>query len=84
MSRFLAAHPEAWIATELWPVGLARSGSSTAAYLSQLQALGRMILRVDERRRQLTMLDLDWLATHVTVEKGNHTNLLLPRRDWVL
>lgn len=83
MPRFLHDHPEAWIATELWPIGLSRSGSSVEAYLAQLRALGRPLLRVDERRRRLTLLDAEWLATHVTVEKGNHINLLLPRRDWV-
>lgn len=83
MARFLEAHPEAWVATELWPIGLARSGSSVELYLSQLRALGRAILRIDERRRRLTLLDADWLATHVTVEQANHVNLLLPRRDWV-
>jgi FkbM family methyltransferase len=83
MSRFLQAHPEAWIATELWPVGLLRSGSSVETYLAQLRAIGRPLLRVDERRRRLTPLDEKWLAALVTVEKGNHINLLLPRRDWV-
>ncbi len=83
MQRFLGGHPEAWIATELWPVGLSRSGSSVEAYLTQLRALGRPLLRVDERRRRLTPLDLEWLAAHVTVQQGNHINLLLPRRDWV-
>lgn len=84
MQRFLHGHPQAWIATELWPVGLSRSGSSAEAYLTQLRALDRPLLRVDERRRRLTLLDSEWLASHVTVEKGNHTNLLLPRRDWVV
>jgi len=82
MEWFLGAHPEAWVATELWPVGLARSGSSVERYLSQLRALDRAILRIDERWRRLTLLDADWLAQHVTAERGNHTNLLLPRRDW--
>ena len=53
------------------------------AYLAQLRALGRPLLRVDERRRRLTPLDEEWLAALVTVEKGNHINLLLPRRDWI-
>jgi hypothetical protein len=26
---------------------------------------------------------MKWLAETVTVERGNHTNLLMPRRDWV-
>lgn len=82
MTRFLTAHPEAWIATELWPIGLQRSGSSVGEYLGQLRSLGAAPMRIDERRRRLMPLDLDWLAEHVTVERGNHTNLLLPRRDW--
>ena len=82
MSRFLAAHPEAWIATELWPIGLQRCGSSVDGYLAQLQSLGAALMRIDERRRRMVPLDLGWLAEQVTVERGNHTNLLLPRRDW--
>jgi FkbM family methyltransferase len=83
MRRFIDQHPEAWIATELWPIGLERGGSSLAEYLGQLRALGAALLRIDERRRRLAPLDLAWLAETVTVERGNHTNLLLPRRDWV-
>jgi len=83
MRQFIEKHPEAWIATELWPVGLRRSGSSLDAYLAQLRALGAALLRIDERRRCLAPLDLQWLTETVTVERGNHTNLLLPRRDWV-
>jgi len=83
MIRFLDRHPEAWIATELWPFGLERSGSSLAGYLSQLRSLGAALLRIDEGRRRLSPLDLAWLSETVTVERGNHTNLLLPRRDWV-
>jgi len=83
MQRFLAKHPEAWIATELWPIGLLRSGSSLEEYLAQLRALGAALLRIDERRRRLAPLDLQWLTETVTVQRGNHTNLLLPRRDWI-
>ena len=83
MQRFLHAHPEAWIATELWPAGLKRGGSSLEDYVTQLRALGAALLRIDEPRRRLVPLDLDWLAKTVTLERGNHTNLLLPRRDWV-
>lgn len=83
MSRLLSGHPEAWIATELWPAGLTRAGSSVELYLSRLRALGAALLRIDERRQRLAPLDLDWLADVVTVERGNHTNLLVPRRDWV-
>jgi FkbM family methyltransferase len=78
LERCLRAHPEAWIATELWPIGLARSGSSAETYLSQLRGLGRAIVRIDERRRRLVPFDAEWLNEHVTVERGNHTNLLLP------
>jgi FkbM family methyltransferase len=84
MRSFLSEHPEAWVATELWPLGLHRSGSSTDVYLDQLRATGAAILRIDERRQRLVSLDLAWLSSTVTVERGNHTNLLLPRRDWVL
>ena len=83
MARFLQRHPEAWIATELWPLGLLQSGSSIDDYLGLLRSLGCALLRIDEGRRKLEPLDLDWLAQTVTVERGNHTNLLLPRRDWV-
>ena len=83
MRRFIHDHPEAWIATELWPIGLERSGSSVESYLDQLEALGAALLRVDERRQRLVPLDRGWLADTVTVERGNHTNLLLPRRDWL-
>jgi FkbM family methyltransferase len=83
MRRFIDRHPEAWIATELWPIGLERGGSSLAAYLDQLRALGAALLRIDEGRRRLAPLDRDWLAETVTVERGNHTNLLIPRRDWI-
>jgi FkbM family methyltransferase len=83
MQSFLSEHPEAWVATELWPLGLHRIGSSTDAYLDQLRALGAAILRIDERRQRLVPLDLAWMSDTVTIERGNHTNLLLPRRDWV-
>jgi hypothetical protein len=83
MRQLLDRHPEAWVATELWPLGLERSGSSVGEYLDLLRSLGGALLRVDERRRCLQPLDLKWLAETVTVERGNHTNLLIPRRDWV-
>ena len=83
MRGFLQRHPEAWVATELWPLGLVRSGSSVSDYLDLLHGLGAALLRIDERRRRLVPLDLEWLSQTVTVERGNHTNLLIPRRDWV-
>jgi len=83
MQRFLQEHPEAWVATELWPIGLQRSGSSVDEYLSQLRALGAIRLRIDERHRRLVPFDEAWLAEHVTATRGNHTNLLLMRRDWI-
>ena len=83
MRRLLDRHPEAWVATELWPLGLERSGSSVGEYLELLRSLGGALLRVDERRRCLQPLDMRWLAETVTVDRGNHTNLLIPRRDWV-
>jgi FkbM family methyltransferase len=83
MQRFVRAHPEAGIATELWPIGLLRSGSSVGEYLDQLRALDRAVLRIDERRRRLVLLDRSWLDQYVTAEKGNHANLLLPPIDWV-
>jgi FkbM family methyltransferase len=83
MEWFLSQHPESWIATELWPAGLERSGSSLEAYLHQLRSLGAALLRIDERRQRIAPLDLGWLSNTVTVQRGNHTNLLLPRRDWV-
>jgi FkbM family methyltransferase len=82
MRRLLAAHPEAWVAAELWPAGLARAGSSADALLEQLRSLGGGLLRIDERRGRLVPLDPAWFAATVTVERGNHTNVLVPRRDW--
>lgn len=83
LTRTIARHPEAWIATEFFPAGLAQAGSSPAAYLDDLRAFAGTLLRIDEGHRRLVPLDLDWLAETVTVERQNHTNLLVPRRDWV-
>ncbi|MEZ5319968.1 MAG: FkbM family methyltransferase [Vicinamibacterales bacterium] len=82
MQRLLDSHPEAWVAAELWPAGLARAGSSAGALLDRLRGLGGGLLRIDERRGRLVPLDPVWLADTVTVERGNHTNVLVPRRDW--
>jgi FkbM family methyltransferase len=82
MQATLARHPEAWIATEFWPAGLASAGQSADAFLQRLHSLSSAILHIDERRRRLAPLDVAWLADTVTVERGNHTNLLLVPRAW--
>lgn len=82
MRRTLAAHPEAWIATEFWPAGLAAAGVSARQFLDQLRALGGTLLRIDERHRRLTPLDDAWLFETVTVARANHTNLLIVPRGW--
>lgn len=82
MREMLDRHPEAWIATEFWPAGLRLAGSDETAYLAALRALGTPLLRIDERRKTVTPLDMGWLHESVSVERGNHTNLLVPRRDW--
>jgi FkbM family methyltransferase len=82
MRRTLARHPETWLATEFWPIGLRQAGSSAREYLDRLRALGGAIFRIDERRSDLVRLDEKWLATAVTEARGNHTNLLVVPRGW--
>lgn len=82
MQATLARHPETWIATEFWPAGLVGAGQCADAFLRRLRTLSSAILHIDEGRRRLAPLDEVWLADTVTVERGNHTNLLLVPRGW--
>jgi FkbM family methyltransferase len=82
MAATLAAHPEAWIATEFWPLGLAGAGVGADAYLSQVRALGGILLHIDEARRRVQPVSDTWLLETFTVGLRNHTNLLIAPRAW--
>jgi FkbM family methyltransferase len=82
MTRLLSRHPETWLATEYWPAGLVGAGSSAGAYLDALRNRSPVLLRIDERRRRIVPLDMTWLSETVTVERGNHTNFLVPPPAW--
>lgn len=82
MVRTLDAHPEAWVATEYWPYGLAAAGRSGAEFLARLRSLGGIVLHIDESRRRVRPIDDEWLATTFTTARRNHTNLLVVPRAW--
>ncbi len=79
MRRTLERHPDASLATEFWPIGLARAGSTARDYLASLEAIGWRMLHIDERRSRVAPLDKAWLEAAVTEALGNHTNLLCVR-----
>jgi FkbM family methyltransferase len=80
MGALLERHAETWLAVEYWPAGLRRAGGSGEALLDALEALDRLVFRIDEDRHALVPLDREWLAYKVTEAKGNHTNLLVAPR----
>lgn len=80
MRVLLERHPETWVAVEYWPRGLRRAGASGEELLDALEALNRLVFRIDEDRQTLVPLDRRWLQHKVTEAKGNHTNLLVAPR----
>lgn len=80
MGGLLERHAETWVALEYWPAGLRRAGTSGEALLDAIDALDRLVFRIDEAAQALVPLDRGWLAHKVTDAKGNHTNLLVAPR----
>lgn len=82
MAATLAAHAEAWVAVEFWPLGLAGAGVTAGNFLDRLHSLGGIVLHIDEARRRVRPVDDRWLLDTFTVALGNHTNLLVAPRAW--
>lgn len=80
MRTLLERHTETWLALEYWPAGLRRAGASGEALLDALEALDRLVFRIDEEQQAVVPLRREWLAHKVTEAKGNHTNLLVTPR----
>lgn len=76
MTATLQRHPGACLASEFWPVGLARAGGSGDHYLRALEATGWQLHHIDEGRKRVVPLDKEWLRKAVTEQLANHTNLL--------
>jgi FkbM family methyltransferase len=78
MMSLLRANPQARIASEFWPQGLAAAGSSAAEYLDTLRSLGYIFREIDDRTDALRPVDRDALLTEFA---GGHreTNIFCER-----
>jgi FkbM family methyltransferase len=81
MAGLLQRNPRMKLATEFWPFGLHRSGSSAEAFLQALEGQGFALHVIDEAAQRVAPADWEELLRTYVVEKQNYTNLLcLPGR----
>jgi FkbM family methyltransferase len=84
MGRVLRDNPGVRIATELWPIGLQRSGTSAPAFLEYLRGQGFQLYHIDEAGGTLAPADVPHLLRTYVPEKENYTNLLCTRQPLAL
>jgi FkbM family methyltransferase len=76
MRGLLARQAHVTLFTEFWPMGLAASGRSAAAYLDLLRELGFRLSRVSEPHRAVVRADPAELLRDYPPESDRFTNLL--------
>ena len=64
------------LATEFWPLGLRRAGSSAERYLAQLTKLGLRLYHINEPRRTVVAIEVQRLLHDLPEEEEAFTNLL--------
>jgi FkbM family methyltransferase len=79
MKRVLRGHPCVKVATEFWPIGLKRFGTSAQAFLDSLRRQGFQLYHINEAARTLAPADAPELLRMYVPEKENYTNLLCAR-----
>jgi FkbM family methyltransferase len=80
MVQVLGDNPCVKVATEFWPIGLQRSGTSAQAFLDYLREQGFQLYHIDEAGRTLVPADIPHLLRTYVPEKENYTNLLCARQ----
>jgi FkbM family methyltransferase len=76
MMRLLRRCGPVTLATEFWPLGLRRAGSSAERYLYQLAKLGLRLFHINEPRRAVVAIDSQRLLHDLPEEEEAFTNLL--------
>jgi FkbM family methyltransferase len=81
MDGLLRRNPRLKLATEFWPFGLHRSGSSAEGFLRALAGHGFALQVIDEAGQRVAPADWAELLRTYVVEKQNYTNLLCVRGE---